>query len=101
MTNLFMSPKGFRDIFITSFLQRAITKKMQRTITRKNKFLFLKFSPGNLLLILYQLSKFEAPSCNDFKISSFLCPNFQRAITRKKIKHFFLKLSTHYPLSAD
>ena len=27
---------------------------------------FFKFSPGYLLIIFYQLSKFEAPSCNSF-----------------------------------
>ena len=40
---------------------KAITCNIQRAISRKKKFLF---SPGNLLIILYQLSKFEAPSCN-------------------------------------
>ena len=26
----------------------------------------IKFSPGNLFIILYQLTKFEAPSCDSF-----------------------------------
>ena len=48
--------------------------KMQRAITRKNKMNFFKYPPGNLLIILYQLSKFEAPSSSVivFEISSFL-----------------------------
>ena len=32
---------------------------------KKQTFVF-KFSPDNLILTLYQLSKFEAPSCNGF-----------------------------------
>ena len=53
----------FETVFdILSFLWQ----NLQRAITQKNKmfFFFFKFSPGNLLLILYKLSKFEAPSCN-------------------------------------
>ena len=34
-------------------------------IKKKNDF-FFKFSPGNLLIILYKLTKFEAPSCYNF-----------------------------------
>ena len=53
---------NFQDIAITNFrcpnLQRDInSKKMQRAITRKKKFLTF-FSPGYLLIILYQLFKF-------------------------------------------
>ena len=44
---------------ISSFLGQ----NLQRTITKKMIFLL---SPGNLLLILYKLSKFEAHSCNGF-----------------------------------
>ena len=32
----------------------------------KDKKIFL-FSPSSLLIILYKLTKFEAPSCNDFR----------------------------------
>ena len=28
--------------------------------------IFFKFLPGNLLIILYKLTKFEAPSCYSF-----------------------------------
>ena len=49
---------SFRDILITSFqcqnLQMAITQK---------KITFSNFSPGNLLIILNDLAKFEAHSC--------------------------------------
>ena len=33
---------------------------------------FFKLSPGNLLLNLYRLSKFEAPSCNFFRCQVFM-----------------------------
>ena len=39
---------------------------LQREIIRKNKIFFFKFSPIDLLIILYQLTKFEAPSCYSF-----------------------------------
>ena len=39
---------------------------LKRELPRKNKILFFKFSPGNLLIILYQLPTFEAPSYNSF-----------------------------------
>ena len=72
----------------------------------KKKYLFFLFSPGNLLIIFYQLTMFEAPSYNNFRkilMKSFRCQNLQKAITRKN-KHFFkffTRLSTHYLLSAD
>ena len=41
---------------------------LQREIIRKKmKQLFFKFSPINLLIILYQLTKLEAPRCNNFR----------------------------------
>ena len=67
---------------ITNFqspnLQREIIKKKQ---------LFFIFSPGYLLIILYQLTKFEAPRCNTFRdimITNFQSPNLQREIIKKK-----------------
>ena len=45
--------------------QRAINQKMKRAINRNNKIIS-KNLPGNLFIILYQLSKFEALSCNGF-----------------------------------
>ena len=77
---------------------KGINSKMQRTITQK-----IKFSSGNLIITLYQLSKFDllAVKVTVFEISSFLWQNLQRAITQQKIKRFFkisTRLSTHYPL---
>ena len=71
---------GFRDIFIASFLcpnvQSVITQeKMQRAMTCKKPF--LKFSPGKLLLIFYQLSKFEAPSCKIMRYEVFYVQIFK------------------------
>ena len=63
---------------------------LQREIIRKKKHkLFLKFSPIDLHIILYQLTKFEAPSCYSFwdiMITNFQSPNLQREIIQKKIK---------------
>ena len=57
------SYNNFRDILITSFQ----CPNLQRAITRKNKITFFKKkSPGNLLIILYPLTKFEATSGNSF-----------------------------------
>ena len=45
------------------------------------------------LIILYQLTKFEAPSCytfGDIMITNFQSPNLQREIIRKKYNNFFL-----------
>ena len=55
--------------------------------SKKIKYLFFKFSPIDLLIILYQLTKFEAPSCYSFRdimITNFQSPNLQREIIRKK-----------------
>ena len=83
------------------FFKKSAGIKMHRVMTQKKiKSFFLKFSPGNLLILLYQLPKFEAIAVIVFEISSFLCPNFQRAITQKN-NLIFTRLSTHYPLSAD
>ena len=57
----------------------------------KNKIFVFKFSPINLLIILYQLTKFEAPSCYSFRdlmITTFQSPNLQREIIRKKNNFF-------------
>ena len=68
---------------------------LQREIIRKNKvtFFFLNFLPINLLIILNQLTKFEAPSCYSFRdimITNFQSPNLQREIIQKKYKSFIL-----------
>ena len=53
---------SFRDIMITNFQ----SPNLQREIIQKKKITLFKFSPIDLLIILYQLTKFEAPSCNTF-----------------------------------
>ena len=69
---------------------------LQREIIRKKNKLFFKISPINLLIILYQLTKFEAPSCNSFRdimITNIQSPNLLREIIRKKYNNFFFKFS--------
>ena len=54
---------------------------------KKLNDLLFKNSPGNLLIIFYQLTKFEAGRCYSFPdISSckFQWPNLQKAIIKKK-----------------
>ena len=60
---------------------------LQREIIKKNKKLFFKFSPINFLIILFQLTKFEAPTCYSYQeimSTNFQSPNLQREIIRKK-----------------
>ena len=69
---------------ITNFLK---SKSAKGNNSKKIKQLFFKFSPIDLLIILYQLTKFEAPSCYSFRdimITNFQSPNLQREIIRKK-----------------
>ena len=59
------------------------SQNLQREIIRKNKITFFLFSPIDLLIILNQLTKFEAPSCYSFQdimITNFQSPNLQREI---------------------
>ena len=61
--------------------------QQREIIRKKKKKLFFKFSPIDLLIILYQLIKFEARSCNTFRDimnTIFQSPNLQREIIRKK-----------------
>ena len=79
----------------TSYLQNCSVKLFKEhfkvqickgRLLEKN-ITFLKFSPINLLIILYQLTKFEAPSCYSFReimITNFQSPNLRREIIRKK-----------------
>ena len=79
------SPNGFQEIIICK------GQKLKKCAKDNNskKYLCLKFSSGNLLLILYQLSQsLELLAVTVLEISSFLCPNFQREITKEK--NFFL-----------
>ena len=47
-----------RSSFLCQNLQRAITQKLND--------IFFIFSPSGIIIILYKLTKFEAPSCNAF-----------------------------------
>ena len=63
------------------------SKSSEGDNSKKIKYFFFKFSPIDLLIILYQLTKFEAPSCYSFRdimITNFQSPNLQREIIRKK-----------------
>ena len=60
---------------------------LQREIIKKKKNFFFRFSPIDLLIILYQLTKFEAPSCYSFRDimnTNFQCPNLQKEIIQKQ-----------------
>ena len=62
----------------------------------KTRFILsLKLKVAIPFTILYQLTKFEAPSYNDFRnslISIFQCPNSQRVITIKNLINLFHKV---------
>ena len=64
---------------------------LQREIIRK-KITFFQFSPINLLIILYKLTKFAAHSYYSFRnimITNFQSSNLQREIIKKKKKISF------------
>ena len=63
--------------------------KFERVITKKMIF-FFKFSPGNLLFILYKLSKFEAPSCNGFGVIKFSMSKFANGNNSKNVVVFLI-----------
>ena len=81
-----------RDIIPTKMqcqaIQRALqSPNLQWEIIRKKKIFFFKFSPIDLLIVLYQLTKFEALSCYSFRDimnTNFQSPNLQREIILKK-----------------
>ena len=59
------------------------SKSAKRDNSKKIKKFFFQFSQINLLIILYQLTKFEAPSCYSFQDiinTNFQMPNLQREI---------------------
>ena len=79
----------------TSYLQNCSVKLFKEhfkvqickgRLFEKNKITFFKFSPTHLLIILYQLTKFEAPSFYSFRDiinTNFQSLNLQREIIRK------------------
>ena len=55
--------------------------------SKKIRWFFKKIESGNLLIIPYQLAKFQAPSSNTFRdilLKILKCPKFQKAITPEK-----------------
>ena len=98
-----------RDVIPTKIAVSNYSKSTSKSrLFEKNKITFyLNFSPINLLIILYQLTKFEAPSSYSFRVvmnTNFQSPNLQREIIRKKkitFFQFFTNYSTHHPLPAD
>ena len=58
-------------------------KGINSKICKGQWLIFFKFSPGNQLITVDQLSKFEARSFNGFPDIKFLFQNLQRAITQK------------------
>ena len=86
------SCNSFQDIFIGSFgcpnLQRVLTQKNAKVITKKYVYIFLNFHQ-----VIYSLPSISCPTLEllalmDFEISSFLFQNLQRAITQKKMIFF-------------
>ena len=74
ITNLFKSKSAKGDNYEKNSLREIIIKK---------KNVFFLFLTSNLLIILYQLTKFDAPSCYSFRdimITNFQSPNLQREI---------------------
>ena len=71
ITNFFKSKSAKGDNY---------QKNREIIIKKNNVFLFLT---SNLLIVLYQLTKFDAPSCYSFRdimITNFQSPNLQREI---------------------
>ena len=71
----------FLDFPFTSFQWL----NLQRTLTQNNKIVwvfFPKISPGNLLIILYQLTKFEAFTCSYNRFQGILKQVFNDEFTK-------------------
>ena len=72
---------------VNLFKEHCKVQICKARLFKNNKIFFFLFSPINFLIILYQLTKFEAPSCyslRDIMITNFQIPNLQREIIRKK-----------------
>ena len=61
----------------------------------KKKTFFYKFSPGNLIITLYQLTKFEAPSCKGLRDITFSLTIFAKG---DNSNFFFFNFSPGYLL---
>ena len=77
-----------------NFTRTITRKKTKGNNSKKINNFFLKFSPGNLFIILYQLYKVEAPSGNrvwDIKLS---ISYFSNGNNSKIYKNTFYKKKT-------
>ena len=63
---------------ITNFQSPNLQREI---IQKKIKLLFFKFSPIDLLIILHQLTKFEAPNCFSFR--DIMNTNFSKSKSAK------------------
>ena len=82
-----------QDCSVKLFKEHFKVQICKGRLFKKKKITFFKFSPINLLIILYQLTKFEVPSCYSFRdimITNFQSSNLQREIIRKKLNNFSL-----------
>ena len=85
---------NYEKIWVSYFLWGTHLLKLSRncvyeTLCPQPLVCIPSFSPGNLFIILFQLTKSEATSCNrieDIFVGSFRCPNLQRAFTKKNAK---------------
>ena len=84
------------QVFYVQICKGQQLKKIENG-NNSTKLLFPKFSPGNLLIILYQLFKFEAPSCNNFWDVKFSMSKFAKDNNSKTFLNFhpvFFSLSS-------
>ena len=75
----------------TNFQKSKSAKGANSKKIKKN--FFFNFSSIHFIIILFQLTKFEAPSCHTFRdimITNFQSPNLQRGKIRKNRIFFFV-----------
>ena len=82
---------GCRDIIPTKLQCQTIQGALQSLDYLKKKNNFFLFSPINLLIILYQLTKFEAPSSYSFR--DVMNTNFQSPNLQREKKQLFFQFS--------
>ena len=59
-------------------ISSCLCHNLQKAKIRNNKMIFFSFIPSSLLVILYKLTKFEAPSCNSFSDIKFSMSKFAK-----------------------
>ena len=76
------------NIAVSNYKKSTSKSKSAKGInSKKIKYFFFLFSPIDLLIILYQLTKFDASSCYSFRDimkTNFQSPNLQKEIIQKK-----------------